>query len=400
MKEFESNKLDLTKSNIVLECVLNLPKSELPIYDRWSICKFVKKYDFSCYKLYENKKINSFASEYVYKIIIGYEYYHLITQIFTELEPHMHSKYKNKWILQINNCNNFSQIIEQTVGLIPFTDIIFGKQFTGNLANTSISDIKNIRTILFKSNWSGNLKNFKYLPENINRLEFVCSDYRSIEFFSIPPGIKKIQIINKKEAIKYPVDLTGLTNPSEILFINSDKKIINFHLLKYDVILIERANKSVNLTNLPDTIQMIKLYDGFGTPEDMFDNYPSQPTNSLDYLPDSIVKIVFDGKFYTDLSNIPSSVKTISFTIKYNFFDFDVFTKLPDSIQIIHLIIKISFKSKLDIVKLPNKLEKIIFDTDRNYYDKKILKKEYSELIKSIEKYKELTGKLFDMVQI
>ncbi len=163
-------------------------------------------------------------------------------------------------------------------------------------------------------------ENIEYLPHDLISLEFK-SNSNEIKFFKISYGVENVIISNKVGGVKYSINLSNLANPQKILFVNSDKKIFNTDLFECDVLVLERQNDSINLTNLPNCIQMIKLYDGFA--------------DSLDWLPNSITKIVFDGDINSYIGNIPSSVKNVYFNQPN--VDLTKLSELPESVKHFYL---------------------------------------------------------------
>ena len=350
-KYFEFNELKLTSSHIVIECEVSTSKHELPFVKQYREVKWVSKscvnqynyhyyidwkYDIKCYKIYE--KIGYFSDRYGYRIVIDYENYHLVKIIIRELEQFAQTR---TYCLTINK-NNQIDLVNDLVELNCFSHIIFGKQFNTH-EYSRLKFLTNVSRVRYMSRYKSNLVD---LPEWLDSLVFQSNSYRSIELLDIPKGVQEILIYSKTEQSIYTIDLTHLCEPKKILFVNSDKKITNLNNLTYDVIVLERANSSIDLTNLLNTVQMIKLYDQFD--------------KSLDWLPDSVVKIVFNGRIESEISNIPSSTKCVQFNWAEKIFPAKL-KELPDSIEHIYLrsICQIHIDKCEPIIKLPRFLKTI-----------------------------------------
>jgi hypothetical protein len=180
---------------------------------------------------------------------------------------------------------------------------------------------------------------------------------------SVPNGVKKI-IYKTSKNHYWILDMENI-DVKKILFVDKCTSPCcqkhNIVLDDYDCLINFGSNKLIDSKNLPIGVKILKLLAIERLePHKNFEEYDF----SFDYLP-----FVIDGK---KLSNLPSSVKNISFDlIKQRVPAFDNLTytsqlslnELPDSIEIINLIIYYNDLNLIAEIKhLPEMLKKINID--------------------------------------
>lgn len=314
----KKNFLNLSSSSYV-EFVFNikLEKHELPIVEDYGKCivndsikYFIDfKYDIKCFKLHEDLEKKNFR----YKIVSNYykkvsEVNLDIINIINEIRPYLSDSIS----LIINN-NNVNTLVQSLTILDCFKNIIFRRKFT--TMNYDFSLMKNVSNVI--CNKFPNL-NFLNLPEGLNMLRIEV-EFKSSKLFQIPLNTKKLLIVNKSVSRNYLLNMEDISGIKKILFVDNVCYVNNFNELDYDVLILGTNNRTINLNNLRVGIKVLWLYDTFN--------------NNLDYLPDSVEKIIFNGLIHSNLSNLPSSTKIIEFKS----FSCDKLDELPDSIEKIHL---------------------------------------------------------------
>jgi hypothetical protein len=325
----KKNILRLTNSPYIeFEFNIELEKHKLPIISNYSklehytidryYCNY--KYDIKCFKMKEKYDRTKFR----YKIVSS----NLdIIQIINEIKP-----YLNEPITLIINKNCQSILMLKLIELDCFPNIIFGKQF--DIKNYNFTSMKNTLNIICTKCNNLDLSN---LPKNLNILRIQVG-WRELKLIEIPSNTKKLFISNSIDSNKYLLNMEGVNVVNKILFVDNFNEIVNG--CNYEFLMFNINNSHIDFTNLPFTLKILYLYDGFN--------------KCLDYLPDSIEKIIFDGAINSNLSNLPSSVKSIEFRfLSPN--QIDKLKELPDSIEIIYLMNDALIK--LEPIKyLPKKL--------------------------------------------
>jgi len=349
MVEYEFNKLILGKKYIQYIFNTNLSKSKLPIWskDYWNINSSYLK----CFKLSQIQRSPSayFHDDYCYKIVIDYKVWNLVELILPDLELILIPKPS---ILQIsnNNCHNLIKIISK---LDYFEHIIFTKKFS-TTKYLEIKNMSNVKYVNYKGLWNQNLHN---LPSGLDGIKInVKSD--TTKLLTIPFGTKRILISIVKRYWKvYDYNLENLENFNEInkiLFV-FNTGYINISNLEFQYLIYGVNNTFIDFTNIPNCVKILELYEDFN--------------GNMNYLPNSIEKIIINGKNKMDLLNLPSSVKEICYKCR-SLDPFGDFGKIPDFIQILNINFNHIGTNDLVLlnicrVPLPNKIKELkIFTSD------------------------------------
>lgn len=375
----KQNILRLANSSYIeFEFNIGLEKHELPIVSNYDKCEHYGvvryyhdkcehysvtryycnyKYDIKCFKMKENYDRTKFR----YKIVSSYlnklgKCNLDIIQIINEIKPHLDNP-----ITLVINKNNQPALIFKLMNLYCFQNIIFGKQFDMKIYN--FVGIKNLSNVICSK--CNNLSN---LPENLNILRIQVG-WKESKLFEIPFNTKKLFISNSKD-LKYSLDMEGIKGVKKILFVNNFNEIVNLHTIEYDCLMFNVSNSHIDFTNLPLTLKIIYLQNQFN--------------KCLDYLPSSIEKIIFAGSVYSNLTNLPSSVKSIEFRFLLSN-QIDKLKELPDSIETIYLMCY-ALKQLEPIKYLPKKLCLV-----------KIERVTSSHIIRVIENYKKENNLNFDI---
>ena len=357
--KYEFNKLILGKNYIEYIFNTNLSKSNLPIWksDYWNE---YNSSNLKCFKLTQSPSVDTKSYQnkinYYYKIVIDYKVSYLISSILNDIKHHL---IKKSTILQISN-NKCVNIIKVLAQLDYFECLIFSKNF----CTSKYFELKNMHTVryvIYKGLYNTNMND---LSSNIDILSVAIKNNTN-NLFSVPNGIKKILIKNKRN--KHLLHLENLKDIKNILLINHSKCIQNYSNLEFQYLAyLDNKNSFIDFTNLPNCVRILELCDNFD--------------KTLDYLPNSIEKIIFNRTINTNLSNIPSSVKEISIN-KLSLNNIRSINELPEFIQILNIefncnFIDHNFNNNIHIleqlVNLPSKMN--ILNVNGIYLEKFIIK--------------------------
>ena len=319
------------------------------------------KYDITCFKIADNYDEQKFR----YKIVSSYfdklcKCNLNIVEIIEVILPYLDNP-----ITLIINKNYQPTLMLKLMDLDCFENIIFGKQF--DVKNHNFACMKNITNVMYTKRLNSNLLN---LPQNLNviKIRLRCSEFKLIE---IPSNTHKlfIFVIGSEYCLLNMEDVKGI---KKILFVDNWNEIKNSHTIEYDCLVMNYDNLHIDFTNLPFTLKILYLHDGFN--------------KCLDYLPSSVEKIIFAGTIGSNLSDLPSSVKSIEFRC-FSFNQIDKLKELPDTIETIYLMCN-GLNESEPIKYLPKKLCLVKIELLQPNSFKISFIKNYESIIRSIENYK------------
>ncbi len=335
-----NNILLFTKNNMILTL-----KKELNITKRTIICsnEFLRE-------------CKSFASDskFVIEFIHGYDVYKIDTIIKSLLG--LLSAYPKTITLKIiYYSKKISHVLKQIVMIGCFSKIIFGKKFASN--KFSFKNMSNVKEVEYLGHWT----NIELLPKFLNLITLKINKNKNkdknITLF-LPEHLQKIKIIESRVCC---TDISFFSYDVKNIFVVRTKKNLvmqqGLECLVFSNYVNDGDLFSTLIDNLPNTIKMLFLPNGYDKP--------------VDFLPDSL-KCLSLGKYYKQpLNNLPSSLNRL-FIFCNMMQDLDFFSRLPDSIEFI--IIKDTM-CKTDIGtnklnKLPSSLKEITFQNkfSKNYY--------------------------------
>lgn len=333
-----------------------------------------------------------------HKIIIDIKNYSFLIDIINKLFLIINNNFDthniNFKIYYLNK--NLLNIIIQLNKFINITHINFGKKTN---INSYFLQMKNLSGVKEISIVSRKYSNLTFLPDNLEKLNL--SSNKIFKIYNIPKYLKKISFGFKRfSSTSINIDLSNMLI-NKILFINSD--IINYNddliydkidydeVFNCDCLCYSGSNDitNINLTNLSDKIKLVYVCTSLNF---SIQNKDIEINNLLENLPNSVIKIIFDGTIDYNLSNLPSSVKKIDFLrprFDYSKIFNQMINQIPDFVEEIYIDNITYPKNKDDILidKLPKKLKKIIINKKNEY------------LCKVIHQYNKLNPSfIFDMI--
>jgi hypothetical protein len=277
-------------------------------------------------------------------------------------------------------------------------------------------------TIRFIRDFNEPLDNYLHLIQQCQEVWFVSSFNKSIN--NLPDHIKKITIENEeyyKPITNFPSQLEEFNFHTEFYYFPNDKMFAfpktlkklgwycygcenlaiylamlpdNLEVLTIGIeFKVAELNHFTNLTNLtidiedfnepldnlPNTIKKLSIYSTVynqplnNLPNGLIDLHFSTRcecndyTFDLDYLPQSLEKLILPGNYKGNLDNLPSNLKYLEIS-----YDFEKsINNLPDSIETLFWLSIYEYKGK--ITKLPINLKEVIFG--HNYQTKNMKQK-------------------------
>lgn len=337
------NKLVLSEKFVIYIFNTELSKNDL-IYKIFDNDKNMYSNYFKCFKLHGGN-INK------YKIIFPYEKnnYSLIINVLKLIDSYSINRTSliNKSSILLISNNKCEELIFELTKLDYWKYIIFGKKFSTHKYNC-ISSMVGVKYVIYNGLWIENLEN---LPSNLEMIYIKIKFHKNL-ILNIPNKLKKILIKEKKKSQKYLFDFNELENIKKICIINNFLQI-DLNKKKFEYLAYMCKNSYVNFTNLPSSIKALYLFDGFNL--------------TLDYLPNTIVDIIFEGKICSNLSNLPSSIKNVKFN-KMTDFNIYKINQLPDFIESLWLDC-FGTQVQTNLIKLPLKIKKLYINTTNSYYN-------------------------------
>jgi hypothetical protein len=292
--------------------------------------------------------------------------------------------YNNEYEIELKYIDNYIfTIIVELDKLLKFKKIKFGKKaydiYLFELTNLNIKNYSLVTREFY---------DLTYLPNKLDTLEVLVN--KQIKLIKTPSELKKIII--RADDCSYNINIYNKLKFNKILFINTDitnynnekTKQIEYFNYKYNILCLTGENslydveifKNIDIYNLSNYIKV--LYISFYKGRSWLDeNKKIKEINDiLEYLPNSVEKIIFHHHMKFNLNNIPSSVKTLEF-VNATIFDLELFNKIPDFIENLHIFdVEMNNLNKLMIFKFPKNLKKIVVNEDREIdFYKKILHK-------------------------
>lgn len=271
-----------------------------------------------------------------------------------------------KFILRIDNNKYYEceDLINRLVESNYFIEKIeFGKKFNST-KYLNLKNLDGVKTVHFFGKYKSNLKD---LPDNLENI--IIKNTNNIEFIEIPFGLRRLTIFQKKSINYvrhhwYYIDFINMKDKhNKILLLNSSYDLTN-QMNKYfeqepNYIILGIYAHSDTLINIPHSIHTIQIF--------------SSDNIMLEYLPNSVNRIIFSVDNNSSLINLPSSIKQIDF---YNCSEqiINRLGQLPESIEEIFIEYDfISIARNQLILHMPNKL--------------RIIKLKYTKKIKTIPYY-------------
>jgi len=327
------NKLILGKKYIEYIFSTNLSKYKLPIWH-------LEYQNFTCYLLSKSPRI--YSTSFEYKIVFDYKVSNTVPCILLNIKKILTV---HQSILQISN-NGCENLINELSNTCCFDCIIFSKNFS----TSKYIEIKNmigVKYVIYKGLWNENIIN---LPNN---LEILVLNVKKniVKLFNIPEGTRKI-IFNKCKKEQHIINLEDMKGEiKKILYVDKHnlfnmRNSLNLHELEYECLVCLKNNNCIDFTNLPTCIKLLYLQN--------FDD-------TLDYLPSSIEKIIFNFQCYSDMLNLPPSIKTIHLN------NVCLIKDLPDFVEILYIdFFRGDVAQDMTSIKFPQKTKiiNVIYEND------------------------------------
>lgn len=281
---------------------------------------------------------------------------------------------------------SFNEPLDNYLNLIQNCDTVsFGRLFNQSIDNLS----DNIKKIT--------IENKKYdkpitkFPSQLEEFHFHTEfyDFPNNKMFEFPKTLKKLGWYCYG-CENFDIYLEMLPSNLEELTIGSvEFEISEFHhFTNLTDLTIDFDGFDEPLDNLPNTITRLTILSSvFNQP---LNNLPNglielhfnkeececEPyTFDLDYLPQSLEKLILPGYYKGKLDNLPSNLKYLE--ISFNFKE--SINNLPDSIETLFWILIYQYKdTNNQITKLPKNLKEVIFGHD---YETKNMKQEIRKML-------------------
>lgn len=328
-KSIYKNELILGEKNIEYIFKSLMPKCEI-------MNMIDYKYIYSnVIRCFQNSHGMSSKIESEYKIAIDNENRNLDLIIFDILKSTQSCLTNKSILLKIHNNNKYQQVINVLSKLDYFECIIFNKKF--NTCNYhELKNMIGVKYVIYKNMWNENLAE---LPPNLNLVKINIKQNTS-KLYTIPHGIENISIYeNYNKICKHTItnlnNLNNLNKICNILLINDETtSITKYNKNNFEYLCCLVKNDFIDFNNLPNCIEILELWNNFD--------------KSLDYLPNTITRIIFNGDIMTKLYNLPSSIKEIYFNDIKSAEIFKKIIELPNFIETIYF----NFNSYKDIFYL------------------------------------------------
>lgn len=371
-----TNILCITPKHIEFIFTCRIKKNDLPLYhkqyNKESITEMFGMY--YCMRYYVRANV---INETTYCTQVPYSYYKFILYVMKELI--CKGCFVNyKIILKIGNYGVMNEasvenFLLELAELNCIWAIIFNKEC--HMLYCDLRNFVGIQHIRYNGAW---IKNMHFLPSNTKLVEFKAKPNVS-KLIDVVSGTENLLIHKEKTGDILKINLSHVSKIETILLVNSRHMSERLQKLSYEGIILNcYPNTFINIRNLPH-IKFLWIY---------FEFYAT-----LDYLPNSLEKIAFEGNVKSSLCNIPSSVKTLcfgNFTMSENF---QKLSELPDFVEILQYNGSLYGTSEINpkhIDKLPHSLKRVEI---YNYHSK-------DRLIAKFDNYKQKFGANFDIVLI
>jgi len=361
---------------------------EVNIYKNYLKFEFNSTYDINQLPIYyNNKNGTSIIGAIKYKQLTNYKNNENFFKFFIEftVEPEivyliikeltnhtciseLYEKCNN--ILYINNYSNkIYEYIEKIILFDIFDTIKFGKHVSS--IKNDFTKLKRTKNIKYLGNYSDNIN---MLPNDLDVIKYNYN-YNKINILKKTDGTKKVILNEYNNKIQHSI--THIYGYNKILLIDNQKIKYNLCEIEPDNILVITKNNYIDWTNLPWSIKKISLYDEFN--------------ETLEYLPNTIECIEFNGIINSNLYNLPSSISYVIFN-DYDWNNFcEKINELNNNIELIYLdtCIKNIIEEPKIYLRLPEKLKSITINMSNS---------NFNYIIKIIEEYKEINNLNFNII--